>query len=55
METKLIQNLASFISIQYGLPWNENFEKISTKYIIPAGCKENILNQLEKLEEQWLS
>ena len=27
----------------------ENFERISTKYIIPAGCKKNILNQLKKI------
>lgn len=35
--------------VLYPEPWKENFEKISTKYIIPAACKKNILNQLKKI------
>lgn len=35
--------------VLYPEPWKENFERISTKYIIPAGCKKNILNQLKKI------
>ena len=35
--------------VLYPEPWKENFEKISTKYIIPAGFKRNILNQLKKI------
>ena len=35
--------------VLYPEPWKENFEKIRTKYIIPAGCKGNILNQLKKI------
>lgn len=35
--------------VLYPEPWKENFEWISTKYIIPAGCKRDILNQLKKI------
>lgn len=35
--------------VLYPEPWEENFERISTKYIIPAACKKNILNQLKKI------
>ena len=35
--------------VLYPEPWKENFEKISTKYIIPAERKKNILEQLKKI------
>ena len=35
--------------VLYPEPWKEDFEHISSKYIIPATYKRNILNQLEKI------
>ena len=35
--------------ILYPEPWKENFEHIHAKYIVPANCKRNILNKLEKI------
>ena len=39
----------SGLFILYLEPWKENFEHISAKYVIPAKCKRNILNKLEKI------
>ena len=54
--TLLIPNVTNVrYKIQNGLfvlypePWKEDFEHISSKYIIPATYKRNILNQLEKI------
>ena len=35
--------------VLYPEPWKENFEHITTKYIIPAECKKDILTKLEKI------
>lgn len=35
--------------VLYPQPWKEDFENISTRYIIPAGQKQVILNKLEKI------
>lgn len=35
--------------VLYPKPWEESFEKISTRYIIPSSCKRGILNKLEKI------
>ncbi len=35
--------------VLYPKPWEEAFDNVSTRYIIPANCKRGILNKLEKM------
>ena len=35
--------------VLYPKPWEEAFENVSTRYIIPSSCKRGILNKLEKI------